>query len=91
MDRGLGRVMNANLEWYEIPTSMDTPEIVVRFVDAPDRKANNLGAKGLGEPPIIPTAAAVANAVANATGARVRHAPMTRARVLEALALVDAS
>ena len=91
VDRGLGRVMNANLEWYEIPTVMDAPEIVVRFIDAPDRKANNLGAKGLGEPPIIPAAAAVANAVANATGARVRHAPMTRARVLEALALRDAA
>jgi len=91
VDRGLGRVMNANLEWYEIPTVMDTPEIVVRFIDVPDRKANNLGSKGLGEPPIIPTAAAIANAVANATGARVRHAPMTRARVLEALALVEAS
>jgi xanthine dehydrogenase YagR molybdenum-binding subunit len=89
VDRGLGRVMNANLEWYEIPTAADAPEIVVRFVDAPDRKANNLGAKGLGEPPIIPAAAAVANAVANATGARVRHAPMTRARVLEALALAE--
>jgi xanthine dehydrogenase YagR molybdenum-binding subunit len=88
VDRGLGRVMNANLEWYEIPTVMDTPEIVVRFTDVPDRKANNLGSKGLGEPPIIPTAAAIANAVANATGGRVRHAPMTRARVLEALALV---
>ncbi|MDQ2951236.1 MAG: xanthine dehydrogenase family protein molybdopterin-binding subunit [Chloroflexota bacterium] len=90
VDRGLGRVMNANLEWYEIPTVMDTPEIVVRFIDVPDRKANNLGSKGLGEPPIIPTAAAIANGVANATGARVRHAPMTRARVLEALALVNA-
>ncbi len=91
VDRGLGRVMNANLEFYEIPTVMDAPEIIVRFIDVPDRKANNLGAKGLGEPPIIPTAAAIANAVANATGARVRHAPMTRARVLEALALVEAS
>ncbi|MEK7863915.1 MAG: xanthine dehydrogenase family protein molybdopterin-binding subunit, partial [Chloroflexota bacterium] len=90
VDRGLGRVMNANLEWYEIPTVMDTPEIVVRFIDVPDRRANNLGAKGLGEPPIIPTAAAVANAVANATDARVRHTPMTRARVLEALALAAA-
>ena len=90
VDRGLGRVMNPNLEWYEIPTAMDTPDIVVRFIDAPDRKANNLGAKGLGEPPIIPTAAAIANAVANATGARVRHSPMTRARVLDALALVEA-
>ncbi|HUQ42171.1 MAG TPA: xanthine dehydrogenase family protein molybdopterin-binding subunit [Candidatus Limnocylindrales bacterium] len=91
VDRRLGRVMNPNLEWYEIPTVMDTPEIVVRFVDAPDRKANNIGAKGLGEPPIIPTAAAIANAFANATGARVRHVPMTRARVLDALALANAS
>ena len=90
VDRALGRVMNANLEWYKIPTVMDVPEIVVRFADVPDRKANNLGSKGLGEPPIIPTAAAVANAIANATGARVRHAPMTKARVLEALALVEA-
>jgi xanthine dehydrogenase YagR molybdenum-binding subunit len=88
VDRGLGRVMNANLEWYKIPTVLDVPEIVVRFTDRPDRKANNLGAKGLGEPPIIPTAGAIANAIANATGARVRHTPMTRARVLEALAMV---
>ena len=91
VDRGLGRVMNANLEWYKIPTVRDVPEIVVRFTDRPDRKANNLGSKGLGEPPIIPAAAAVANAVANATGARVRHLPMTRARVLEAIANMEAS
>ncbi len=89
VDRGLGRVMNANLEWYKIPTVADVPEIVVRFTDRPDRKANNLGSKGLGEPPIIPTAAAIANAIANAAGARVRHTPMTRARVLEALALAE--
>jgi CO/xanthine dehydrogenase Mo-binding subunit len=88
VDRSLGRVMNADLEWYKIPTVLDVPEIVVRFTDRPDRRANNLGAKGLGEPPIIPTAAAVANAVANATGVRLRHAPMTPARVLEALAMV---
>ena len=65
-------------------------KFTVKFVDRPDRKANNLGVKGLGEPPIIPTAAAIANAVANATGARVRHAPLTRARVLEALAIAGA-
>jgi len=87
VDRALGRVMNGNLEGYKVPTVKDVPTIVVKFVDRPDRRANNLGAKGLGEPPIIPTAAAIANAVANATGARVRHSPLTRARVLEALAL----
>ncbi|MDP9276485.1 MAG: xanthine dehydrogenase family protein molybdopterin-binding subunit, partial [Chloroflexota bacterium] len=91
LDRATGRVMNANLENYKVPTVRDVPaKITVKFVDRPDRKANNLGSKGLGEPPIIPTAAAIANAVANATGARVRHAPLTRARVLEALAIAGA-
>ena len=91
LDRATGRVMNGNLENYKVPTVRDVPtKITVRFVDRPDRRANNLGVKGLGEPPIIPTAAAVANAVANATGIRVRHAPLTRARMLEALALVEA-
>jgi xanthine dehydrogenase YagR molybdenum-binding subunit len=91
LDRATGRVMNGNLENYKVPTVKDVPaKITVRFVDRPDRRANNLGVKGLGEPPIIPTAAAIANAVANATGARVRHAPLTRARVLEALAIAGA-
>ena len=91
VDRATGRVMNGNLENYKVPTVKDVPtKITVKFVDRPDRRANNLGVKGLGEPPIIPTAAAIANAVANATGARIRHSPLTRARVLEALALVEA-
>jgi xanthine dehydrogenase YagR molybdenum-binding subunit len=91
VDRALGRVMNGNLEGYKIPTVKDVPaKITVKFIDRPDRRANNLGVKGLGEPPIIPTAAAIANAVANATGVRVRHAPLTRARVLEALAVAGA-
>jgi xanthine dehydrogenase YagR molybdenum-binding subunit len=91
LDRATGRVMNANLENYKVPTVRDLPEkITVKFVDRPDRRANNLGVKGLGEPPIIPTAAAIANAVANAIGARVRHAPLSRARVLEALAVAGA-
>jgi xanthine dehydrogenase YagR molybdenum-binding subunit len=91
VDRATGRVMNGNLENYKVPTVRDVPaKITVRFVDRPDRRANNLGIKGLGEPPIIPTAAAIANAVANATGVRLRHAPLTRARVLEALTLAGA-
>jgi len=91
VDRATGRVMNGNLENYKVPTVKDVPtKITVKFVDRPDRRANNLGVKGLGEPPIIPTAAAIANAVANATGARIRHAPLTRARVLDALAVAEA-
>jgi xanthine dehydrogenase YagR molybdenum-binding subunit len=51
----------------------------------PDPTLPHVGAKGLGEPPIIPTAAAIANAFAHATGRRARALPLTRARVLEAL------
>jgi xanthine dehydrogenase YagR molybdenum-binding subunit len=58
---------------------------VVEFVDAPDPHLTNLGAKGLGEPPIIPTAAAIANAIRDATGADVRSLPLTREEMLRAL------
>jgi len=87
VDRPTGRVVNGNLEGYKVPTVRDAPKITVRFIDDPDTRANNIGAKGLGEPPIIPLPAAIANAVANAIGVRVRTAPITRQRVLEALSL----
>ncbi len=87
VDRPTGRVVNGNLEGYKVPTVRDVPKITVRFIDEADPKANNIGAKGLGEPPIIPLPAAIANAVANAIGVRVRTAPITRQRVLEALNL----
>ena len=87
LDLPTGRVLTTDLENYRMPTVRDVPKITARFVERPDRTANNLGSKGLGEPPIIPTAAAIANAVANAIGVHVRTAPLTRARVLEALAM----
>jgi xanthine dehydrogenase YagR molybdenum-binding subunit len=86
MDRPTGRSLTTGLETYRVPTVKDVPKIVVRFIDVPDTEANNVGAKGLGEPPIIPTAAAVANAVANATGTRIRTLPLTRKRVLDEMA-----
>ena len=78
--------VNAQLDDYKVPTIADMPEIVVDFVDLPDENLPNVGAKGLGEPPIVPTAAAIANAFAHATGRRAAALPLTRARVLEALA-----
>ena len=87
VDRPTGRVINGNLEGYKIPTVRDVPKITVRFTEDADSKANNIGAKGLGEPPIIPLPAAIANAVANAIGVRIRTAPLTRQRVLAALEL----
>jgi CO/xanthine dehydrogenase Mo-binding subunit len=85
VDPTTGTVVNAGLEDYRVPTIADAPEVVCEFVDAPDPHLA-VGNKGLGEPPIIPTAAAIANAVAHATGARIREAPLSRRRVLEALA-----
>jgi xanthine dehydrogenase YagR molybdenum-binding subunit len=78
--------VNGHLDDYKVPTIADVPEIVVDFVDAPDANLPNLGAKGLGEPPIVPTAAAIANAFAHATGRRPSALPLTPARVLETLA-----
>jgi xanthine dehydrogenase YagR molybdenum-binding subunit len=85
IDQRTGRVVNANLSDYHLPTAMDVPEVVALFTGQPDTVANNVGAKGAGEPPIIPTAAAVANAVFAATGVRIREIPITPARLLEAL------
>ena len=84
VDPTTGTVVNAGLEDYKVPTMADTPEIVCEFVDSPDPHLA-LGIKGLGEPPIIPTAAAIGNAIAHATGVRMREAPYTPRRVLEAL------
>jgi xanthine dehydrogenase YagR molybdenum-binding subunit len=61
------------------------PEIVTELLDIPDPHLTNLGAKGLGEPPIVPTAAAIANAIRDATGADVRSLPITREQMLAAL------
>ncbi|HYM68902.1 MAG TPA: xanthine dehydrogenase family protein molybdopterin-binding subunit [bacterium] len=80
-----GTVMDLGFDSYAVPRSSMIPEIVSLAVDKPDPIANNLGAKGVGEPPIIPTPAAIANAVANAIGARVTSLPITPAKVLKAL------
>ncbi len=87
VDANTGKVLNPNLEGYHLPTMMDVPEIEVRMIDRADPLINNLGSKGVGEPPIIPTAPAIANAVYDAIGVRMRKLPMTRDVVLEAMEL----
>jgi CO/xanthine dehydrogenase Mo-binding subunit len=86
IDENTGLQLTTNLEDYKPPTIMDTPEYFVDFVDTVDPEANSVGGKGLGEPPIIPTAPAIANAIADAIGVRVRTSPITPDRVLQALA-----
>ena len=85
MDERLGESLNANLEEYKVATVRDIPQIVNATESMPDLEANALGAKGIGEPPIIPTAAAIANAIFDATGIRIRDLPITRDKLLLAL------
>jgi CO/xanthine dehydrogenase Mo-binding subunit len=85
LDPETGRVLTTTLDAYRMPTIADVPEIVCEFVDAPDAHLTNLGSKGLGEPPIVPLAAAVANAIRDATGADVHELPISREEMLRAL------
>jgi xanthine dehydrogenase YagR molybdenum-binding subunit len=83
----LGKLLTANLHDYKMPTALDSPaDSSVVVVDPHDNGFSSTGAKGVGEPATIPTAAAVANAVFHATGLRLTDAPMSPARVLHALA-----
>ncbi|MFN2397961.1 MAG: xanthine dehydrogenase family protein molybdopterin-binding subunit [Gemmatimonadaceae bacterium] len=85
MDRSLGVPVNPTMHDYKIPTMSDVPEIDAFFVASVDTRANHTGAKGLAEPPIIPTAPAIANAVADAIGADITEIPLAPWRVLEAI------
>lgn len=86
LDHRLGHPVNANLEDYLVPTMADACEIVHAAVGVPDLAANPLGVKGLGELPLIPVPAAIANAVFDAVGVRCRELPLTRRRLLDAFA-----
>jgi xanthine dehydrogenase YagR molybdenum-binding subunit len=86
VDPATGRVLTQSLDAYKLPTIADVPELVVELLDIPDEHLTNLGSKGLGEPPIVPTAAAIVNAIRDATGADVRSLPVTREEMLRALA-----
>lgn len=87
LDSRIGMILNANLEEYKVPTVADIPPITHAAVDLPDLNANPLGSKGIGEPPLIPTAPAIANAIYDAIGVRLCEAPITRRRLLNAIAM----
>src|SRR5438045_7408225 len=84
-DPRTGQILTTSLDAYKLPTIADVPEIVSELLDQPDEHLTNLGSKGLGEPPIVPVAAAIANAIRDATGADVRRLPITREEMLRAL------
>ena len=79
-----GRLRNASLLDYRMPTALDVPEIECVIVETPVPNVP-YGVRGVGEVPIVPPAACVANAIARATGVRLTRMPMTPERVLRAL------
>jgi xanthine dehydrogenase YagR molybdenum-binding subunit len=80
LDRNTGQMVNPNMEWYLLAGMSDMPRIDIRLKDQPER-----GVIGIGEPPTVPTAAAIALAVRNAIGVTLRSLPLTPARILQAL------
>ena len=82
IDQRYGRWVNNNFADYHVPVNADVPQIDALFVNKPDPLLNAMGAKGMGEIALIGFPAAVANAVFNATGKRVRELPITLDKLL---------
>lgn len=83
IDHRYGKVVNNNFADYHVPVNADIPQIEALFVNKPDPYINALGAKGMGEIALIGMAGAVANAVYNATGKRIRELPITPDKLLQ--------
>lgn len=87
-ERQTGKLCNKNWHDYKLPTALDVPlEMASYPIEIADPEGNNTGAKGLGEPVTIPTAAAIANALQMATGVRFTKAPVTPMDVIRHLTL----
>jgi CO/xanthine dehydrogenase Mo-binding subunit len=80
----LGKTLNPNFVDYKVPTSLDMPEMIPILVEATHERGP-YGAKGLGEPALAPTAPAIANAIYDAVGVRIKELPITPDKVLKAL------
>ena len=79
-----GRLMNGSYLDYKMPTARDIPPVQAVIVET-DEQDGPFGAKGIGEPGLVPTAPAIANAIYDAVGVRIKSLPMTPERVLAAL------
>ncbi len=80
-DERTGRIMNPSLAEYHVPVHLDVPEIDVMWTGIPDPNSP-LGVRGIGEIGITGVGAAIANAVYNATGKRIRDLPITLDKLL---------
>ncbi len=79
-----GRMTNTSFLDYRMPTALDVPNLEIVMVEYPN-PGHPYGVRGVGELPIVPPLAALANAIHNATGGRIRHLPASPVRVLEAV------
>jgi CO/xanthine dehydrogenase Mo-binding subunit len=80
-----GRVTSLSFGDYKLPTTRDLPELVTALVESPDSGVGPYNIKGIGEPPIGPVAPAIANAIEDAIGVRIRDLPITAEKVYAAL------
>ncbi len=76
VDPNIGRITNPNVAEYLMPVNADIQQMEAILIDNDDQEANPLGARGIGELPMVGVAAAIANAVYNATGKRIRDLPI---------------
>jgi xanthine dehydrogenase YagR molybdenum-binding subunit len=81
-DKKFGSLVGNDFAGYHFPVNADAPVIETFFIDKPDPNISSVGSKGLGEVGIIGCAAAISNAIYNATGKRLRDLPMTPDKVL---------
>jgi xanthine dehydrogenase YagR molybdenum-binding subunit len=82
IDDKFGKYINGNFADYHVPVNADIPQIEAIFIDKADPYINPIGTKGIGEISLIGVAAAVANAVYNATGKRIRELPITPDKII---------
>ena len=85
VDKRFGFFVNHDLAGYEVPVHADIPQLDVIFLDEPDPVSSPMKAKGVGELGLCGTSAAIANAIYNATGARIRDYPITLDKLIERL------
>ncbi|MGI4757455.1 MAG: xanthine dehydrogenase family protein molybdopterin-binding subunit, partial [Janthinobacterium lividum] len=84
LDNNYGRIVNNNLAEYHVPVNADAQTIEVSVIDTPDTKFSPQGGRGIGEIGITGIAGAIANAIYNATGKRIREFPITPDKIMSA-------
>ena len=85
LDEDTGACLSSNFLDYKIPTAVEMPESIESIFIESNEPTGPFGAKGLGEPPLIVPGPAIANAVYNATGVRIRELPITPEKILAGL------